>query len=99
MPATHAGKVRATLRLPRILYDEARGFVERRASPARNINDFFVAAVGAYVKLLKRKQIDAAFQGMSADAEYQKEAQLIAEQFSAADWQAFQTAERESVEA
>ena len=88
-------KVRTTVRLPRPLYEEARQVVEKNIAPAETINDFFVAAVLAYLKLLQRKQIDAAFAGMAEDTEYQKEAQLIAEEFSQSDWEAFQTTERD----
>src|SRR5205807_6760564 len=72
-------KVRTTVRLPRPLYDEVRQFVERDLNSAETINDFFVAAILAYVKLLRRKRIDAAYARMSEDADYQKEAKLIAE--------------------
>lgn len=91
------GKVRTTVRVPRPLYDEARQFVEGEISPANNINDFFVAAIRAYVKLLRRKQIDAAFVEMSKDADYQKGAKLIAEEFGPGDWEALELAERETV--
>jgi hypothetical protein len=87
----HAEKVRTTVRMPKGLYDEARKFVDRNASPAGTINDFFVAAVCAYVKLLHRKQIDAAFATMAEDADYQKEARLIAEEFTQSDWEALQS--------
>ncbi len=82
--------------LPRRLYDEARLFVEQDTSPANTINDFFVTAISAYVRVLKRKQVDAAFAGMGEDADYQREARLIAEEFSPSDWEAFELAERET---
>jgi hypothetical protein len=87
----HAEKVRTTVRMPKLLYDEARKFVHQNVSPAATINDFFVAAVCAYVKLLHRKQVDAAFAAMAEDSDYQKEAQLIAEEFTQSDWEALET--------
>jgi len=96
---TRKEKVRATVRMPRPLYDEACRFVEREISPAETINDFFVAAICAYVKLLKRKQVDVAFSRMAEDADYLKEAMLISEEFSSSDWEAFEAVERETVEA
>lgn len=102
MPRTTAGtkaRVRTTVRMPSKLYDEARKFVDRELVPAENINDFFVAAISAYVNLLHRKQVDAEFAGMSQDPSYQKEAHLIAKEFSQSDWQALEIAEKESVEA
>ena len=56
------------------------------------VNGFFVAAIVAYVKLIKRKQIDAKFAAMSSDASYQKEAKLITEEFSQSDWEALEMA-------
>ena len=38
----------------------------------------------------QRKQIDAVFVGMADDADYQKEAVLLAEEFERSDWEAFQ---------
>lgn len=90
-------KVRTTVRLPRPLYDEARKFVDK--SPAENINDFFVTAICAYVKLLRRKQIDAEFAKMAEDVNYQTEARLIDEEFSQSDWEALELGERDAVEA
>ena len=94
--AASSEKVRKTVRIPRPLYDEAQSFVERRVVPAGSFNDFFVAAVLAYVKLLKRKEMDAAFAGMAEDVDYQKESRLMAEEFTQSDWEAFESAERES---
>jgi len=92
-------RVRTTVRMPVKLYDEARKFVDRDLVSADNINDFFVAAICAYVKLLHRKQIDAKFAKMAEDVDYQKDAKLIDEEFGPADWEAFELTEREPVEA
>jgi hypothetical protein len=94
--AANSEKVRKTVRLPRRLYDEAESCVEKKLVAAENFNEFLVAALSAYVKLLKRKQTDAAFAAMAEDADYQKESRLIAEEFSQSDWEAFATAEKES---
>jgi hypothetical protein len=91
-------RVRTTVRLPRPLYDQARKFVDRELVPADNINDFFVAAISAYVKLLERKEIDSRFAKMADDTEFQKEAKLIAEEFGPSDWESFELAEREGAE-
>lgn len=96
---TRKERVRATVRMPRMLYDEARNFVQKEASSAENINDFFVAAICAYVRLLKRKREDALYSKMAEDANYQQQAMLISEEFSESDWEALEIAEREPVEA
>jgi hypothetical protein len=93
--AEHAEKkVRTSVSLPEPLYLEARSFVEKGISPTDSINSFFVAAILAYVKLIKRKQIDAKFAAMAEDSDYQKQAQLIAEEFSQSDWEAFESVEK-----
>lgn len=94
-----AKRVRTTVRLPRPLYDEAREFVNRDIVSAENVNEFFVAAICAYVKMIRRKQIDLNFARMAEDADYQKEAKLIAEEFSQSDWDALQLSEVDPVEA
>jgi hypothetical protein len=92
-------RVRTTVRMPSKLYDEARKMVDCDLVSAENINEFFVRAICAYVKLLHRKQIDAEFAKMGEDTNYQKQAKLIAEEFSSSDWEAFEMTEREPVEA
>jgi hypothetical protein len=99
MPEVSTNRVRATVRLPRRLYNEAREFVDSDLVSADNVNDFFVAAICAYVKMLHRKQIDADFAKMAEDVDYQKEAKLLDEEFSASDWEAFEISEREPIEA
>ncbi len=89
-------KVRTSVSLPEPLYQEARSCVDKGVSPADSINSFFVAAILAYVKLIKRKQIDAKFAAMAADSDYQKEAKLIAEEFSQSDWEAFESVEKDA---
>ena len=99
LTAARKRRIRATVRIPRALYDEMRGVVRKRQTAAVNINDFVVSAIRAYVKLLERRRIDAQFAGMATDAEYQKEAIAIAEEFSASDWEAFELGEASGVEA
>jgi hypothetical protein len=59
------------------------------------LNSFFVAAVHAYVKLIRRKQIDARFAAMAEDRDYQEEAKLISVEFSQSDWEAFERIEKD----
>ena len=86
-------KVRTTVSLPESLYEEARSFVIKKVSPAESLNSFFVAAVHAYIKLIRRKQIDAKFAAMAEDSDYREEAKLISEEFSQSDWEAFERVE------
>jgi hypothetical protein len=98
MPAAKRNekKVRTTVSLPAHLYEEARSVVVTKAAPAGSMNGLFVSAIRAYVHLIKRRQIDAQFAGMSQDPEYQKAAVRISEEFSASDWEALERAERDS---
>jgi len=85
-------KVQTTLRLPKPLYEQAKGYVSRGETPAETINDFIVAAIQAYTRVLKRRSIDAEFSRMAEDANYQKESQLITEEFAQSDWEALELA-------
>lgn len=80
-----------TVRIPRPVYDQAKHFVDSERTSAAtylSLNDFFVTAIQAYVKLCRRRQIDAAFSMMAEDADYQKEASLLLEEFESSDWEA-----------
>jgi hypothetical protein len=89
-------RVRTSVSIPEPLYAEARSLVDKRVSPADSINSFVVAAILAYVKLIRRKQIDAQFAAMAEDSEFQKESKLITEQFNQSDWEAFERVEKDS---
>ena len=80
-----------TVRLPRPVYDQVKCVVdkEKRRTGARvSLNDLIVTAITAYLKMYERRGIDAAFAGMAEDADYQKEASLLAEEFDYSDWEA-----------
>jgi hypothetical protein len=61
------------------------------------VNDFIVNAVAAYVRAVERKAIDDAFRGMADDKQYQREALMIAEQFTASDAEAIELSERDLI--
>jgi len=95
MPPTIASRA-TTVRLHRPLYDQARQFVDgEKNNSARtlSLNDFFVTAIQAYMKLQQRRQIDAAFAAMAEDSEYREEASLLAAEFEASDWDALRLGE------
>lgn len=95
MPAaiSNEKKIRTTVSLPKPVYEEARSFVGKNAR-VDTMSAFFVSAIVAYLKLLKRKEIDARFAAMSGDTEHLKEAKLISEEFSQTDWEAFESVEK-----
>jgi len=87
-----------TVRLPRSVYDHAKCVVDKERGGAGNtisLNDLIVAAIRAYLKMYRRRQIDAAFAGMAEDADYQKEAKLLAEEFEHSDWEALKIEEED----
>jgi len=88
-------KVRTTVTLPKNVYDEARSCVGKNVNQSETIGAFFTAAIVAYLKFLRRKQIDAKFAAMAEDADYQKEAKLISEEFSQSDWEAFESVQKD----
>jgi len=81
-------KVQTTIRLPKKLYEQVKVCVSSGVTTAETLNDFLVAAIQAYTSVLKRRSIDAEFSHMSKDLSYQRESQLIAEEFSQSDWEA-----------
>jgi len=89
-----------TVRLPRPLYDQAKQFVDGQkmnTATSLSLNDFFITAIQAYIKLHQRRQIDAAFASMAEDADYQKEASLLAVEFEASDWDALRLGEDQPI--
>ena len=86
-----------TIRLPRPVYDQAKCVVDKESGGRSRIslNEFIVMAITSYLKMYKRRQIDAAFAGMSEDADYQKEAKLLAEEFDYSDWEALEIGEKD----
>jgi hypothetical protein len=85
-----------TVRLPRPVYEQAKCVVDKEkggAGPVVSMNDLIVLAITAYLKMYKRRQIDAMFAHMAEDADYQKDASLLAEEFAQSDWEALQVGE------
>ncbi len=97
MPVKQANRnIQTTLRLPRPLYEQAKSLVQSGLTDAQSINELMVGALRAYLNMLGRRQIDAAFARMAQDAHYQKQAQQIAEDFEESDWEALRIAEKAS---
>ncbi len=89
--AARAETFTTTVRLPRPVYEQAKCVVDKEkggSGPVVSMNDLIVLAVTSYLKMYKRRQIDAAFAAMAEDADYQKEASLLAEEFQQSDWEA-----------
>jgi hypothetical protein len=85
-----AKKIRTTVTLPKPVYEEARSLIDSNAVPAESMNGFFEAAVRAYLKQFKRKEIDAQFAAMATDPAYQQQAESITAEFRESDWEAFE---------
>ena len=89
-------RVRTTVRLPQPLYDQAKNFVDQEVPAADNINDFFVNAIGAYVEMLRRRQIDADFARMAKDERYKSVSKQLEREFASSDWEALALADRKT---
>lgn len=83
--------VRATLTLPDRLLAAADEAVKK--GKARSRNELVAVALQHELAAHERAEIDAAFAGMADDAAYQMEAQMIAAEFSEADWEALRESE------
>ncbi len=84
-----------TIRLPKHLYEQVRSAVESGGTEASSLNDFILAAIRTYLAAYRRRQIDAAFQGMAKDPGYQQEMKLMAEEFAQSDWEALRLTEND----
>jgi hypothetical protein len=82
-----------TIRLPKGVYEQAKAVVKRGSAEASSINDFLVEAVQEKLRLLREKEIDAAFAGMADDSEYRRSAVEMAQSFEKSDWEAYQVSE------
>jgi hypothetical protein len=98
MPNSAKKRVRTTVRLPRPLYEQAKDFVDQDIVAADNINDFFVNAIGAYVEMLRRKQIDADFARMANDERYKAISKQLDREFAYSDWESLAIADRKTRE-
>jgi len=93
MQGRGANKVQKTVRLPKPLFEEVENLI-RCGAQRESINDFIVKSMKLRVSLLKRKALDAQFAEMSKDTDYQKNAQLILDEFEGSDWEAANFLER-----
>jgi len=86
MYARGVAKIQKTIRLPKSLLDEVQQMIKccRRGE---STNDFIVKSMHLRISILKRRELDAKFSEMSKDTDYQRDAQLIAEEFENSDWE------------
>ena len=89
-----AQKVQTSLRLPRAVYDQAKPLVEEGIANVDSFNDLVIAAIRAYIKMARRRQIDLAFKGMAEDSDFQKQAKRISAEFESSDWEALELGEK-----
>jgi len=95
MPATaQKATLQTTVRIPRRLYEEARCVIEQGDTNAGSLNELLVNALSEKVRRIKRQMIDREFGDMRHDAQYQRESQLLGEQFETNDRETIRSAER-----
>lgn len=79
-----------TIRLPKMLYEQARKAVNE-AGIAASLNEFLVEAVAEKLRQFRDRQIDAAFAEMANDQSYRHEAKALAGSFELSDWEAYRS--------
>jgi predicted PolB exonuclease-like 3'-5' exonuclease len=84
MYARGVAKIQKTIRLPKSLHEEVERMIRNRRR-GESTNDFIVQSLQLRISILKRRELDAKFSAMSKDTDYQRDAQLIAEEFESSD--------------
>ncbi len=79
-------KIQKTIRFPKLLLEEVEQMIRSRQR-GESTNDFIVKSMQLRISIIKRKELDAKFSGMSRDTDYRREAQLVAEEFESSDWE------------
>lgn len=82
-----------TVRVPTRVYEQAKVAIGR--SQGASFNEFVVQAIEEKVRRLSEAEIDAAFDGMAQDPQYQRDAVAMAQEFEKSDWEALETATRQ----
>jgi len=83
--AKKTGFQTTTIRLPKALYEEARLVVEGDKSSSRSLNELMVTALVEMLKQVRRNRIDDEFSAMRHDAAYERESQVLADEFKTSD--------------
>lgn len=86
-----ATKRRLTVDLPRELVERADMVVKRGA--VRSRNQLIAQAIGEYLHRLEEADIDARFEAMAQDEQYQRLALDLTQEFERSDWEALQLGE------
>ena len=76
----------ATVRLPRQVYERAKRVVEK-SEIASSFNEFVVKAIEEKLHHLSETEIDAAFDQMANDPDYQRESIAMTREFEKSDWE------------
>jgi len=74
-----------TVRLPKRLYEAARSALEKGETNARSLNDLLVESLEEKLRRVRRELIDAEFAAMKNDAQYHRESNILAQQFTSND--------------
>ncbi len=86
-PKAPSTPIRTTLALPAELLEAVDKLVEQ--GKARSRNDLVANAVRHELAALERATLDAAFQRMATDTDYQVEARQVLAEFARSDWEAW----------
>lgn len=84
MPATAKKYQSTTVRMPTCLYEKARRVVESRHDVG-SLNELVVEAVKEKLHELREREIDDSIAAIAVDPAYQRESEIIEQQFRTAD--------------
>jgi hypothetical protein len=89
LPARKQEYQTTTVRMPKMVYEQAKSAVEMREEVS-SVNEFIVEAVKDKLREISEADIDAAFAQMANDPAYQRDSVALAKEFEKSDWEAFQ---------
>jgi hypothetical protein len=93
MPARKQEYQTTTVRMPKVVYEEAKTIVQRREEVS-SVNEFIVEAVKDKLREISEAEIDAAFVLMASDPDYTRDAIAMTREFEKSDWDAFQVGQK-----
>jgi metal-responsive CopG/Arc/MetJ family transcriptional regulator len=97
MPCTEANAMPVTRTTVALSTDLLNGIDEAvRSGGAASRNAFLARAVRRELERLQREAIDRQFEMMTTDAQYQREARRISDEYATSDWEALRVAEDDS---
>src|SRR5436190_23634672 len=87
-----------TVRLPKRLYEEARGALEKGKAGASSLNDLLIKSLEEKLNQLRRESMNTKFAKRRKDAKYHRRSLAIAKKFASSDGETFRQAEKVEIQ-